>query len=182
MSQRDQLRSLLLERSLRFGDFTLVSGRKSSYYFDSKQTTLHPKGAYLTAWCVLDLVRRENIPAAAIGGMTLGADPIVCPVAALSHLEGPPLQAFLVRKEAKGHGTQKQVEGAPPAGTKVIIVDDVITTAGSTLRAIAAAEAVGLEVTAVICLLDREEGGAEALSAYAFFPLFRRHEILPASE
>ena len=181
MNQRDRLRALLRERSLKFGEFTLVSGRKSSYYFDSKQTTLHPEGAYLTAWCILDLVRREGIRAGAIGGMTLGADPIVCPVAALSHLEGLPLQAFIVRKEAKGHGTQRQVEGAPPEGTEVIIVDDV-TTAGSTLKAIAAAEAVGLKVTAVICLLDREEGGAEALSGYPFFPLFRRNEILPSTE
>jgi len=112
MSQRDRLRSLLQERSLRFGDFTLVSGRKSSYYFDSKQTTLHPEGAYLTAWCILDLVRREGIDAAAIGGMTLGADPMVCAVAPLSFLEeGPELPAFIVRKETKDHGTTRQIEG-----------------------------------------------------------------------
>ncbi len=182
MSQRDRLRSLLQERSLRFGDFTLVSGRKSSYYFDSKQTTLDPEGAYLTAWCILDLVRRKGIDAAAIGGMTLGADPMVCAVAPLSFLEdGPELPAFIVRKEAKEHGTQNEVEGAPPAGTRVIIVDDVITTAGSTLKAIAAAERAGLVVAAVICLLDREEGGAEALSGYPYFPLFCRNEILPAA-
>ena len=115
MSQRDRLRSLLQERSLRFGDFTLVSGRKSSYYFDSKQTTLDPEGAYLTAWCILDLVRREGIDAAAIGGMTLGADPMVCAVAPLSLLEdGPKLPAFIVRKEAKGHGTQNQAMHPQP--------------------------------------------------------------------
>ncbi len=182
MSQRDRLRAILQERSLQFGDFTLVSGRKSKYYFDSKRTTMHPEGAYLTAWCILDLIRREGLEIQAIGGMTLGADPIVCAVAPLSHLEGPELPAFIVRKEAKGHGTQLQIEAAPPAGTRVMIVDDVVTTAGSTLRAIEAAEAAGLVVAAVVCLLDREEGGAEALSAYPFYPLFRRREILPEQE
>jgi orotate phosphoribosyltransferase len=173
------LGSLLKERSLRFGDFTLASGRKSHYYFDSKLTTLDPEGAYLTAWCILDLIRRERLEARAIGGMTLGADPIVCAVAPLSHLEGPAMSAFIVRKGTKDHGTGKEVEGAPPEGTRVIIVDDVVTTAGSTLRAIGAAERAGLVVAAVICLLDREEGGAEALASYPFYPLFRRSEILP---
>ena len=180
MSQRDRLCTILKERSLQFGDFTLVSGRKSSYYFDSKHTTMHPEGAYLTARCILDLIRSEKLDIQAIGGMTLGADPIVCAVAPISHLEdGPALPAFIVRKEAKGHGTQRQLEGAPPEGTRVMIVDDVVTTAGSTLKAIEAAEAGGLVVAAVVCLLDREEGGAEALAAYPFYPLFRRHEILP---
>jgi orotate phosphoribosyltransferase len=181
VSQRERLRDLLRERSLRFGDFTLASGRKSRFYFDSKRTTLDPEGAYLTAWCILDLVRREGIEAKAIGGMTLGADPIVCAAVALSHVDGPPLSGFIVRKEAKEHGTQRQVEGAPEAGTPVIVVDDVVTTAGSTLQAIAAAEHVGLEVRAVLCLVDREEGGAEALAQYPFHPLFRRAEILPES-
>ena len=181
MSERDRLRELLKERSLKFGEFTLASGRKSNFYFDSKQTTLDPEGAYLTARCILDLVRERDINAEAIGGLTLGADPIVCAVTAVSYKEGRPLRGFIVRKETKGHGTGRAVEGAPPEGTRVIIVDDVITTAGSTLKAIEAAERAGLKVAAVIALVDREEGGAEALSAYPFHPLFRRSEILPAS-
>jgi len=179
VSERDRLREILRERSLQFGDFTLASGRKSKFYFDSKHTTLDPEGAFLTARAILDLVRREGIDVEAIGGMTLGADPIVGAVVAVSHREEPPLRGFIVRKEAKGHGTGRQVEAAPPPGTRVLIIDDVVTTAGSTLRAIAAAEQAELKVVAVVCLVDREEGGAEALAAYPFFPLFRRAEILP---
>ncbi|MGD8375009.1 MAG: orotate phosphoribosyltransferase [Acidobacteriota bacterium] len=179
--ERERLRELLRERSLRFGEFVLASGRKSSFYFDSKQTTLHPEGAYLTARCILDLVRRLEVPVRAVGGLTLGADPIVCAVTAVSHLEGLPLAGFIVRKEAKGHGTAREIEAAPEPGTPVLIVDDVVTTAGSTLKAIEAAEAAELRVQAVTCLVDREEGGAAALAAYPFHPIFRRGEILPDS-
>lgn len=180
-ADRERLRQILKQRSLQFGEFVLASGRKSRFYFDSKQTTLDPEGAYLTARCILDLVRRHDLPVRAVGGPALGADPIVCAVTAVSHLEGPPLRGFLVRKEAKEHGTARGIEAAPPAGTPVLIVDDVVTTAGSTLRAIGAAERAGLVVAAVTCLVDREEGGAEALAAYRFLPLFRRAEILPPS-
>ena len=175
--ERDRLRELLKAHSLLFGDFTLASGRKSPYYFDSRKTTLLPEGAWLTARLVLRTVRERGIRAEAVGGLTLGADPIVCPVAALSHVEGPPLRAFLVRKEAKEHGTGRRIEGCPPAGTPVLIVDDVVTTAGSTLQAIEAAEGAGLLVTAVLCLVDREEGGTEKLARWPFHPLFRRSEI-----
>jgi len=176
-NEREQLRQLLKGQSLMFGDFTLASGRKSTFYFDSKKTTLLPDGAWLTARAILALVRENRIAADAIGGLTLGADPIVCPVAALSHVEGPPLRAFIVRKEAKEHGTGKRIEGNLAAGSRVIIVDDVVTTAGSTLKAIEAAEDAGHRVVAVICLVDREEGGAAKLAAYPFYPLFRRSEI-----
>ena len=179
--RRVRLRDLLRERSLQFGDFTLASGRRSSFYFDSKLTTLQPEGAYLAARCILDLVARLDAPIEAVGGLTLGADPIVCAVTAVSYLEGTPLPGFIVRKETKGHGTGRAVEAAPSAGTPVLIIDDVVTTAGSTLKAIEAAEEAGLKVAAVTCLVDREEGGAEALAAYPFHPLFRRAEILPES-
>jgi orotate phosphoribosyltransferase len=176
-NEREQLRQLLKGQSLMFGDFTLASGKKSTFYFDSKRTTLLPDGAWLCARAVLALIREKGIRADAIGGLTLGADPIVCPVAALSHAEGPPLRAFIVRKETKEHGTGKRIEGNLVAGSRVIIVDDVVTTAGSTLKAIEAAEEAGHTVVAVICLVDREEGGAAKLAAYPFFPLFRRSEI-----
>jgi orotate phosphoribosyltransferase len=176
-NEREQLRQLLKDQSLMFGDFTLASGKKSTFYFDSKRTTLLPDGAWLTAREVLRVVREKGIQAAAIGGLTLGADPIVCPVAALSHVEGPPLRAFIVRKEAKEHGTGRQIEGNLPGGSRVIIVDDVVTTAGSTLKAIEAAEAQGHTVAAVICLVDREEGGAAKLAAYPFYSIFKRSEI-----
>lgn len=179
-TDRGRLKDLLKEQSLKFGDFTLVSGKKSSFYFDSKKTTLLPEGAYLVAAQMLEVLRQNKVEADAIGGMTLGADPIVCPIAALSHLDGPPLPAFIVRKEAKGHGTASQVEGNLAPGSRVIIVDDVVTTAGSTLRAIDAVEAAGHQVVAVLALVDREEGGTEKLSRWPYFPLFRKDEIFQA--
>lgn len=176
-TERERLRELLINHSLMIGDFTLASGRKSRYYFDSKKTTLLPEGAYLTAREVLRLLRANDVRAGAIGGLTLGADPIVCPVAALSWTEGPPLRAFIVRREAKDHGTGKRIEGDVEPGTRVVIVDDVVTTAGSTLKAIDAAKEAGLQIAAVVCLVDREEGGAEKLREWPFYPIFRRSEI-----
>ena len=176
-SDRERLKELLKNHSLMFGDFTLASGRKSRYYFDSKKTTLLPEGAYLAAREVLRTLREHGVRADAIGGLTLGADPIVCPVAALSFVEGPPMRAFIVRKEAKEHGTGRKIEGQLEPGSRVIIVDDVVTTAGSTLKAIEAAEDAGHTVVAVICLVDREQGGAEALAKYPFYPLYRKAEI-----
>ena len=160
-----------------FGDFTLVSGRKSHFYFDSKKTTLLPEGSYLAAAEILETIRRKEIVADAIGGMTLGADPLVCPVSALSQIEGPPLRAFIVRKEAQGHGTARRIEGDLEPASRVVVIDDVVTTGGSTLKVIEAAEAAGHEVVAVLCIVDREQGGAEALSRWPFFPLFTRSEI-----
>ncbi len=181
-TDRERLKDLLKTHSLMFGDFTLASGRKSKYYFDSKKTTLLPEGAYLAAKEILRTLRENRVEADAIGGLTLGADPIVCPVAALSFLEGPPMRAFIVRKEAKEHGTGRRIEGDVPAGSRVVIVDDVVTTAGSTLKAIDAALEAGLTVVAVVCLVDREEGGTGKLSPWPFFPLYRRSEIFDKVE
>ncbi len=177
-AERERLKELLKTLSLKTGDFLLASGRRSKYYFDSKLTTLTAEGAYLTGRCFLDVVKEKNIAAEAIGGMTLGADPIVSVVAALSQREGRPLNAFIVRKEPKGHGTMQWIEGPVKSGQKVIIVDDVVTTGGSTLKAIERSEEFGLEVVAVMALLDREEGGTEVLSGnYPFYPVTRRTEI-----
>ncbi|MCP3978571.1 MAG: orotate phosphoribosyltransferase [bacterium] len=176
-TDRERLKDLLREQSLMFGDFTLVSGKKSKFYFDSKKTTLLPEGSYLVAAEILKRLADEGIEAAAIGGMTLGADPIVGPVAALSHLEKRPLRAFIVRKESKGHGTGRQIEGNLEEASRVVIVDDVVTTGGSTLRAIEAAEQAGHEVVAVFCIVDREEGGAENLARWPFYRLFAKSEI-----
>jgi orotate phosphoribosyltransferase len=176
VDEHARLREMLRRHSLLFGDFTLASGRKSRFYFDSKRTTLLPEGAYLTARAVLKVLRDHAVDADAIGGMTLGADPIVCPVAALSHVEGRPLRAFIVRKP-KEHGTARAIEGILEPGSRVVIVDDVVTTAESTLRAIEAATAAGHQVVAVLCLVDREEGGSERLSKWPFYPIFKRREI-----
>jgi len=174
---REKLRLLVKNNSLMFGEFVLASGQKSNFYFDSKKTTMLADGAYWVAAAMLELIRDNGIEADAIGGMTLGADPIVCPAAALSYLEGPALRAFIVRKEAKGHGTHNQIEGSLEPGSRVVVVDDVVTTGGSTLRAIDAVLAAGHEVVAVLCLVDREQGGTEKLSKWPFFPLFRKSEI-----
>jgi orotate phosphoribosyltransferase len=177
-AERERLKELLKTRSLKIGDFLLASGRRSKYYFDSKLTTLTSEGAYVTARCFLEVIRQNGIQADAIGGMTLGADPIVSAVAALSHSEGPALDAFIVRKESKDHGTMKWIEGPVRPGQRVIIVDDVVTTGGSTLKAIEKAKDFGLEIVAVLALLDREEGGTETLSRdYKFYPVTRRTEI-----
>jgi orotate phosphoribosyltransferase len=177
VTDRDRLRELLREQSLMFGDFTLTSGKKSRYYFDSKRTTLLPEGSYLAAAETLKVLRENGVVADAIGGMTLGADPIVCPASALSHLHGPAMRAFIVRKEAKGHGTSRQIEGNLEPASNVVVVDDVVTTGGSTLRAIEAVEEAGHRVVAVVCLVDREEGGTEKLARWPYFPLFRRSEV-----
>ncbi len=181
-AERERLLHLLRTLSLRLGNFTLVSGQKSHYYFDSKFTTLDPEGAYLTAGLLLSELQKHGVEADAIGGLTLGADPIVAAVAAISYArknEFTPLRAFIVRKEAKRHGTQRFIEGyEPEPGTPVVIVDDVCTTGGSTLKAIHAAEEAGMKVAAVLCLVDREQGGLEALSGYRFLPLFTSTELL----
>jgi orotate phosphoribosyltransferase len=184
LALRSRLLELLRERSLKLGRFTLTSGQTSHYYFDSKLTTLHPEGAYLTARLLLEEIRARKVEAQAIGGLTLGADPVVSAVAAVSWAERgryAPLAAFIVRKEPKKHGTQRYIEGfeAQP-GTRVIIVDDVCTTGGSTLKAIAGAEEAGLVVAAVFCVVDREQGGREALARYPFYSLFTARELLDA--
>ena len=183
MLERNRIRlgELLRANSLMFGDFLLASGKRSSFYFDSKKTTLLPEGAYLTAVEILGLLQDRGIEADAIGGMTLGADPIVCPVAAISHIWGGHLRAFIVRKEAKEHGTGRRIEGNLAPRSRVVVVDDVVTTGGSTLRAIEAVEEAGHMIVAVICLVDREEGGSEKLSRWPFFPLFRKEEIFGLS-
>ena len=173
-----RLRALLRQRAIRHGEFTLASGRKSSYYVDGRLVTLHHEGAWLVARVILDLLAREKVEAVALGGLTMGADPIAGAVAAVSHLEGRPLKAFIVRKEVKGHGTGKRVEGDLIAGDRVVVVDDVITTAGSTLQAIKAVEEIGCQVAAVVCLIDRQEGGAAALAGYRFLPMFTIAELL----
>lgn len=176
-TNRSRLRELLRQHSLMFGEFTLASGKKSNFYFDSKKTTLRPEGAYRIASEMLHMIGENGIEADAIGGLTLGADPIVCPVAALSYGTAAPLRAFIVRKEAKGHGTTRRIEGDLEPNSKVVVVDDVVTTGGSTLKAIEAAEQAGHQVVAVFCIVDREQGGAAALSHWPFYPVFKRSEI-----
>lgn len=178
MDFRAELFNLLKERSFQFGDFTLTSGKKSKYYFDGKLTTLHPRGTHLVGNVYLNLMESEEIEADAIGGLVIGADPIVTAVAYASYLRGDGIEAFLVRKEAKKHGTMSLIEGTVKKGDRVVVVDDVCTTGGSTRKAVDSCLQEGLEVAAIMPLVDREEGGREAFSDYRFVPLFRASEFL----
>ena len=179
---KKRLLYLLRTNSLELGHFVLTSGKSSLYYFDSKFTTLHPEGSYLTAKLILETIKDKELKLDAIGGLTLGADPIVASVAAISHAECnlySPISAFIVRKQTKKHGTKRLLEGYRPSpGARVAIVDDVCTTGASTLQAIKSAEAENCRVDAVFCLVDRDEGGAEALQNYKFFPLICASELL----
>ena len=158
----ERLLELALERgALKYGDFTLSSGKKSTYYFDGRILSLDPEGTVLIGRALLPLVRESG--AEAVGGPTLGADPVVTAVALTSQLEGKGIPAFIVRKEAKGHGTGQLIEGGLQPGSRVAIVDDTCTTGGSLIHAIEAAEAVGCTVVKVLALLDRREGGTEEL-------------------
>ena len=152
---REKLRQILKTHSLKFGDFTLASGRKSNFYFDSKLTTLRADGAFYTGECFLDLLAMHGVAADCFGGLSLGADPIAAAVAAASHRRGGALRGFIVRKDAKEHGSGKRIEGPVSAGERAVIVDDVVTTAGSTLKAIAAAQEFGLQIVAVVAIVDR---------------------------
>lgn len=156
----------------------LTSGRTSRYYVDAKMTTLDPQGARLTALLFLEVLKTYDIDA--IGGFTLGADPIVSAVAALSSETERPLPAFIVRKEPKKHGERKMIEGPFQPGWKVAVVDDVVTTAGSTLKACKAVEEEGGKVVLTLALVDRLEGGRENLekNGYTFVSLLTRDDLL----
>lgn len=177
---RDELRGLVATRAFTYGDFTLTSGRKSDYYVDGKQVTLDGRGLYLVATFALEHCRDLNVDA--IGGLTLGADPICAAVAALSGATEHPITAFIVRKEVKAHGTGRAVEGPDlKPGQRVLIVDDTMTTGGTFLQASEAVKVTGATIVGALCVVDREEGGREALEAagITLHALFQRHEFRP---
>ena len=180
LNDHDKLREILQRKSLKKGDFTLSSGKKSSYYLDCRMTTMDPHGALLIARLILQKIRESDIQADAIGGLTLGADPIAASVAVVSALENLPLNAFIVRKEAKGHGMQRFIEGYDgPPGSQVVVVDDVCTTGDSIMRAAERVEEAGYKVVATICIVDREEGGSETIrKKYPFYSLFTAKGLL----
>ena len=180
------LKALLLKKSVRTGDFTLASGKKSDLYIDCRVTAMDPFGAALIGELGWDAVRSkihsEKLSIQAIGGMTLGADPISLAIgmaSARSHPEEA-LQVFTVRKEPKSHGAGKQIEGNFSPGDNIVVVDDVITTGGSTIKAVEAIESAGGHVKFCIVLVDREEGGREAIEARGIhvIPLFTRTSLL----
>src|ERR1700728_1010714 len=187
-SHAQQLLALLARISFRLGQFKLSSGGTSDYYIDCRTTTLHAEGGRLTGHAVLELLEERGIDADAVGGLTLGADPIVSNVAtasawrAISRPGAPLLHGFLVRKAEKAHGTGRRIEGFSRQGARVVIVDDVCTTGASTINAIEAAREAGMIVAAVVCIVERQEAdGRPAVEAAAagapFLALFTANDV-----
>jgi orotate phosphoribosyltransferase len=163
---RQELQAHLLEYSLRFGDFTLTSGRKSDYYIDGKQTTLRSRGAYLVAQLILDELKNTTVDA--IGGPTLGADPVIGAVVALAALENISLIGFIVRKEPKRHGTQQLVEGPLQPGMRVAVFDDTVTTGASLKHVIDQVKAAQCTVVKVLAIVDRQEGARQNFAQWGY--------------
>lgn len=179
---RQLLKDLILRFSYQKREVRLASGRMSDFYFDGKQTTLHPEGATLVGTGMMDLIQTHFPEAGAVGGPTLGADPIATSVSLISYSRGFPIPAFIVRKEPKGHGTMSWIEGASHLrpGMRVVLVEDVITTGGSILKACRAVRDAGLVPLGVVVVVDREEGGREALEADGMkvFSLFKKSDLV----
>ncbi|MEO6527110.1 MAG: orotate phosphoribosyltransferase [Gemmatimonadaceae bacterium] len=180
MTTHDRLLSLLAERSARRGQFTLASGRQSTLYIDARLTTMSPDGLTLIGPLALTALREAAWDVQSVGGLTLGADPMSYAIAYASATTDAPLRAFTVRKEAKVYGTGRLIEGPFRAGDRVAVIEDVITTGGSALRAVEAIRAAGGIVAGVLALVDREEGGCEALvgAGLAVVALARASDIV----
>ena len=177
---RRRLRDLLDTRAARTGEITLSTGAKSNFYFDCKPVTLSADGSYLVGMAFLDALDELPEPPQAVGGLTHGADPIVSAMVVLSHVRKRPIQGFYVRKEAKRHGTKRRIENSPKSGTKVVIVDDVVTTGGSLLQAVKEAREAGCEVIGVMTLVDRQEQNGEAnirRVVDTYIPLYTRSDF-----
>jgi orotate phosphoribosyltransferase len=161
----ESLQRLLLERSVRRGDFVLASGRRSSYYIDCRLATMSAEGMVLIGRLGWEAIQRAGWNPEGVGGLTMGADPVAYAIAAASFDSGRPVDAFSVRKEAKDHGTGRVIEGNFKSGDAVVVVEDVITSGESAARAIAAVEQAGGKVLGVLAVVDREQGGRETLEA-----------------
>lgn len=175
---RDELLAHIATHALKKGDFTLASGQKSNYYINGKLSTLDARGAYLVARTFLAMIA-DDVPDA-VGGLTLGADPIIGSMLALAGMEDLDMKGFIVRKATKDHGTQSLVEGPADGVEKVVIIEDVVTTGGSSMKAIAAIEELGCKVTRVLAVVDREQGGRENLKekGYRLESIFTAKELL----
>jgi orotate phosphoribosyltransferase len=181
-SFRDQLLELLATNSFRLGEFTLSSGGKSDYYIDCRTTTLHARGAELTGRVFLELIEQQGWQPQAVGGLTMGADPIVVATSVISSQAQAPIHGFLVRKAEKAHGMGRRVEGFQEKGARVVIVDDVCTTGSSTVQAIEASREFGFNIVGVACMVERlEAGGRPAVEKAAapapFISVFTSNDV-----
>ena len=180
---RARLIALLRERSVATGDFVLASGRRSHWYIDCRRTTMHAEGLALIGALGLAAIRDAGWAPTAVGGLTLGADPVAYAIARASHDAPPAVHGFTVRKQAKTHGAGRRVEGCFEPGMPVVVVEDVITTGGSALEAAAAVREAGGQIAGVFAVVDREEGGSAAIAAagYQVRTLLRGSELLGTS-
>src|SRR6476469_6801435 len=184
-SAREQLLNLLAINSFRLGEFMLSSGGQSDYYIDCRTTTLHAHGAELTGRVFPEAIQQEGWQPQAGGGLTMGADPIVVATSVISSQAGAPIHGFLVRKAEKAHGMGRRVEGFQEKGARVVIVDDVCTTGGSTIQAIEAAREFGFNITGVACLVERLEAGGrpaveKAAAPVPFISIFTSNDVKAA--
>jgi len=174
---RDRLMEVIRREGVRFGEVKLSKGGTSSYYIDCRMVTTHPEGAFLIGEIILDMLAEGEVDA--IGGPTLGADPIVGAVCYASHCRNRPLPGFIVRKATKEHGMQKMIEGHLPKGARVVVVEDVLTSGGSVVDAIHEVERAGAQVVRVIGIVDRLQGAREKLEGlgYRFTPIFTKNDL-----
>jgi orotate phosphoribosyltransferase len=181
MTERERLKEIIKVLSYEKRLVTLASGRQSDFYFDGKQTTLHAEGGFLVGKLFYESIK-DLSGVDGVGGITLGADPIATATSIAAYLDGRPMHAFIIRKEPKGHGTGQWLEGRKnlPPGSKVVIVEDVITTGGSSIKAVRRAEEEGLKVLGIVALVDREEGGRENIEKEGYWlrPIFTRSELV----
>jgi orotate phosphoribosyltransferase len=177
MDKRERLLQLFMEKAVKRGEFILASGQKSNYYINGKFLALDSEGLALMAELILDKIQGQNVEA--VGGLTLGADPIIGAVIAIAHQRGMHLDGFIVRKEAKGHGTRNLIEGPVQDGARVVIIEDVTTTGSSALKAIEAIKPLGCQIVKIMSLVDRQQGASEnfAKQEYPFDPIFKKDEL-----
>lgn len=180
MTEKDRLLQIIKDLSYEEGDFILASGKRSTYYIDAKETTLNPEGMYLTGNIMYTMVRAIS-DIDAVGGVSIGGDPLVCAVVLSAYRKKDNLVGFLIRKEPKGHGTNRWVEGGKNLrkGMNVIILEDVVTTGGSSLKAIEGTEKEGYNVRGIVAILDRLEGGKDAIESkgYTFKSIFTLKDL-----
>lgn len=179
---KKRLLELLKRLSFQKRDIILASGRRSNFYIDCKQTALTPEGLYLIGNVFLNIIESNNEKIDAVAGVTLGGDPLVCATSYASFIAGRNIPALIIRKELKGHGTEEYIEGKKnlPPNARIAILEDVVTTGGSTLKACERAKSEGLQVAYIICLVDREEGGRENIEASGFrlYSVFKKRDFI----
>ncbi|MFQ5537315.1 MAG: orotate phosphoribosyltransferase [Gemmatimonadota bacterium] len=184
MDHRLRLKELLVERSVRLGDFTLASGARSSYYVDARRTTMSAEGQMLVGRLAFDAIVASELNVTHVGGLTMGADPVAYAIAHRSWLDGRPLDAFSVRKKAKQHGTGQRIEGGLPRDAACLVIEDSMTTGNSALEAVSVLRAFGARPLGVLTVVDRQEGGRERLEAEGLplIALFSGPELLKEAQ